>query len=41
LEAWSEFVRLYTPLVFAHCRRHGLQEADAADVAQEVMRVGF
>lgn len=38
-EAWREFVQLYTPLVFAHCMRHGLQEADAADVAQEVMRV--
>jgi RNA polymerase sigma-70 factor (ECF subfamily) len=38
-EAWREFVRLYTPLVFNHCARHGLQEADAADVAQEVMRV--
>ena len=37
--AWSEFVQLYTPLIFGHCRRHGLQEADAADVAQEVMRV--
>lgn len=23
-ESWSEFVRLYTPLVFSHCRRHGL-----------------
>jgi len=38
-EAWREFVQLYTPLVFAHCRQYGLQEADAADVAQEVMRV--
>ena len=38
-EAWREFVRLYTPLVFGHCARRGLQEADAADVAQEVMRV--
>lgn len=38
-EAWREFVRLYTPLVFNHCTRSGLQEADAADVAQEVMRV--
>jgi RNA polymerase sigma factor (sigma-70 family) len=37
--AWSEFVQLYTPLIFGHCRRHGLQDADAADVAQEVMRV--
>jgi RNA polymerase sigma-70 factor (ECF subfamily) len=38
-EAWNEFVRLYTPLIFHHCQRHGLQDADAADVAQEVMRV--
>jgi RNA polymerase sigma factor (sigma-70 family) len=38
-EAWREFVHLYTPLVFGHCRGHGLQEADAADVAQEVMQV--
>jgi RNA polymerase sigma-70 factor (ECF subfamily) len=38
-EAWNEFVRIYTPLLFGHCRRHGLQDADAADVAQEVMRV--
>lgn len=38
-EAWREFVRLYTPLVFRYCTRQGLQEADAADVAQEVMRI--
>jgi len=38
-EAWCEFVRIYTPLVFAHCMGRGLQETDAADVAQEVMRV--
>lgn len=37
-EAWSSFVSLYTPLVFGYCRRQGLQETDAADVAQEVMR---
>jgi RNA polymerase sigma-70 factor (ECF subfamily) len=37
-EAWSQFVSLYTPLIFGHCKRHGLQDADAADVAQEVMR---
>jgi RNA polymerase sigma-70 factor (ECF subfamily) len=36
--AWEEFVSLYTPLVFQHCVRRGLQEADAADVAQEVMK---
>lgn len=37
-KAWSEFVELYTPLIFGHCRRRGLQEADAADVAQDVMK---
>ncbi len=36
--AWREFVELYTPLIFTYCQRRGLQEADAADVAQEVMR---
>lgn len=36
--AWEQFVDLYTPLVFNHCRGRGLQEADAADVSQEVMR---
>lgn len=30
-------LELYTPLVFGNCRRAGLPEADAADVAQEVM----
>ena len=38
-EAWKEFVGVYTPLIYGHCRKYGLQEADAADVAQEVMRV--
>ena len=36
--AWQEFVEIYTPLVFGFVRKRGLQEADAADVAQEVMR---
>ena len=36
--AWEEFVDLYTPLVHGFCRQRGLQEADAADVAQEVMQ---
>jgi RNA polymerase sigma-70 factor (ECF subfamily) len=36
--AWSEFIEIYTPLIFAFARRRGLQEADAADLAQEVMR---
>lgn len=36
--AWEQFVRLYTPLVFAFCKQRGLQDADASDVAQEVMK---
>lgn len=36
--AWSQFVEIYTPLVFGYCRARGLQDADAADVAQESMR---
>lgn len=35
--AWAEFVRVYFPHVLRWCRAHGLQEADAADVAQEVL----
>lgn len=37
-EAWREFVAIYTPLIFGFARRRGLQEADAADLAQDVMR---
>jgi RNA polymerase sigma factor (sigma-70 family) len=37
--AWREFVEIYTPLVYTFCRNRGLQEGDAADVSQEVMRV--
>jgi RNA polymerase sigma-70 factor (ECF subfamily) len=35
-EAWGEFVGIYTPLIHRYCQRRGLQDADAADVAQEV-----
>jgi RNA polymerase sigma factor (sigma-70 family) len=34
--AWPEFVATYSPLVYRFCRRRGLQECDATDVAQEV-----
>ena len=30
--AWSQFVDLYAPLVFGFARKHGLQDADAADL---------
>jgi RNA polymerase sigma-70 factor (ECF subfamily) len=36
--AWGEFVGLYAPLVHAYGRHHGLQDADAADLVQEVLR---
>lgn len=36
--AWERLVALYSPLVWRWCRRKGLQEADAADVGQEVFR---
>ena len=36
--AWGRFVDLYAPPVYACARRHGLQDADAADVTQDVMR---
>jgi RNA polymerase sigma-70 factor (ECF subfamily) len=34
--AWSQFVRLYTPLLYGWARRAGLSEADAADLLQDV-----
>src|SRR5262249_28703484 len=37
-EAWGQFVRLYAPLVYGFARRRGLQDADAADLTQEVLR---
>src|SRR6202163_743711 len=36
--AWGEFVRLYAPVVYRFARRRGLQDADAADLMQEVLR---
>ncbi len=36
-EAWSRFVDLYAPLVYGFARRRGLQDADAADLTQEVL----
>jgi RNA polymerase sigma-70 factor (ECF subfamily) len=37
-QAWSEFVDLYAPLLYRLARRHGLQDADAADLTQDVLR---
>src|SRR5271166_2612483 len=35
-EAWARFVALYAPLIYSWGRGAGLQESDAADLAQEV-----
>src|SRR5262249_34025049 len=37
-EAWREFVQLYGPIVYGFARNRGLQDADAADLMQDVMR---
>jgi RNA polymerase sigma-70 factor (ECF subfamily) len=35
--AWGQFVGLYAPLIFGYVRKQGLQDADAADLCQEVL----
>jgi len=37
-EAWCEFVDVYAPLVYRFARLRGLQNADAADVTQDVLQ---
>lgn len=37
-KAWADFVRLYAPLVYRLARKYGLQDADAADLSQDVLR---
>jgi RNA polymerase sigma-70 factor (ECF subfamily) len=39
--AWGRFVELYTPLLFFWARRAGLQDADAADLVQDVLTALF
>lgn len=34
---WDEFARRYAPMIARWCRRWGLQDADADDVAQDVL----
>lgn len=36
--AWQQFLTLYGPIVYGFARKRGLQDADAADLMQEVMR---
>jgi RNA polymerase sigma-70 factor (ECF subfamily) len=37
-EAWADFVAVYAPLVYGLARRYGLQDANAADLSQDVLR---
>ncbi len=37
VSAWPDFVRIYGPHVIHWCRAHGLQDADAHDVSQDVL----
>ena len=37
-QAWLEFVRLYSPVIYGFARKRGLQDSDAADLMQEVLR---
>jgi RNA polymerase sigma-70 factor (ECF subfamily) len=36
--AWNEFVAVYGPVIYGFARKRGLQDADAADVMQDVLR---
>ena len=37
IEAWTEFVEIYLPLLYRMGRRKGLQHADAEELGQEVL----
>src|SRR3974390_3350427 len=37
VSAWAQFVDVYAPLVYGYARKQGLQDADAADLSQEVL----
>lgn len=37
-DAWELFVEVYSPFVYGYLRRRGFQDADAADIGQEVLR---
>jgi RNA polymerase sigma-70 factor (ECF subfamily) len=36
-DAWASFVEVYAPFVYRFARRRGLQDADAADITQDVL----
>ena len=36
--AWQEFYEIYSPLIHSYLRHRGLQDADAADLTQDVLQ---
>ena len=36
--SWRHFVEIYAPLIYGFVRKQGIQDADAADVTQDVLR---
>ena len=36
-QAWHDFSKLYSPIIYRYCRKKGLQEADALEVVQDVL----
>ena len=36
-EAWDQFVQIYRPIIYRLARSRGLQDADAQDLAQQVL----
>lgn len=38
VEAWSDFLRDYGPMLYRFVRSRGLQDADASDLVQDVLR---
>ena len=40
-KAWSEFVRLYAPLIFSWARKTGIQVQDSRDIVQDVLAIVF
>lgn len=37
-QAWSEFVSIYAPLLYGYALKAGLQDSDAADLAQDALQ---
>ncbi len=36
-DGWQEFVAIYRPIIYRLARKRGLQDADAQDLAQQVL----